>query len=685
MDKELNDILKCVNAKDSNLVKIASDREPVEVLTTGAIALDRALGVGGLPKGRLVEVYGPESSGKTTIVLGMIAEAQKRGIRCAFLDMEHALTPNLALGCGVDLDQLIFSQPNYGEQCLHFALKLVETGKVGIVVIDSVAAMIPKAELDGEMEDNQVGAQARMIGKGVRKLVGPVSDNNVVFIFINQIREKVGVMFGCLHADNLLNFVDGNTKTIKEVVDNKIDGRIWSFDDKKGFVESKIVDWHNNGDVIDKSDFLSINIKGPGNKNDRMNIVVTPDHEILTDQGYIKAEHLSVGDRLVTKQPTLMSESYGQFLSGVLSGDSHISNQPGHLNSCLIMRDNIDVDYMKWKISLLSGHAGVEFKISGNKHGVYVSNYYSELTQLKEKYPNRDPDILFDNFSWMGFAVWIMDDAYYNRGRYTLSIKRFKGNYDKIDNISRKLDSLGLWHHKSYGGRIVFDKDVSDTISELIYNYVPKCMLHKISGKYRDYVGGDNLKLIHGGGYSVNYPVITSIREASNKQIRKTGKYDISVDNECHNYMVGGSHNGVIVHNSPEVTPGGRSIKFASSIRLEVRRKESLTKNNKIIGNNLKIKVVKNKVDMPGDSAEVHLYFGKGIDNSKDFITVAVELGVVQKNGSFYTYKDVKSNGSTNFLEDVKSKGLYDEIECETRAKMVQEVKDADKFDDDQT
>lgn len=676
-DKELDSILKEVNNKNDPIVKIASERQPVEVLSTGSIALDRALGVGGLPKGRIVEIYGPEASGKTTVTLGMIAEAQRRGIRCAFLDMEHALTPNLVTGCGVDIDQLLFAQPNYGEQCLQLAERLVETGKIGVVVIDSVAALIPKAELDGEMEDNQIGAQARMIGKGVRKLVGSIHDNNVIFIFINQIREKVGVMFGCLHADNLINFTNGECKTIKDIVENKIEGRVWSYDEGEGFIESNIVDWHYNGEVDDKSDYISINIKGPGNKNGRMNITITPDHEVLTDMGFIRAENLSVGDKLITKQPKLMSGSYGKFLAGVLSGDSHISNINGHFCSSLVIKDNVDIEYSKWKVNLLSSYAGMDFRCNGSKYLVYTSNQHYELTVIKNKYPNRDPNVLFDNYSWIGFAIWILDDACYNRDRYTLSIRRFKGDFNKINDISRRLDDLGLWHHKSYSGRIVFDKDVSSYIASNIYKFVPECMRHKIPIEYHKHITND-IELVHDGGYVTCYPEIVSMREASGRQMRNIGKYDISVDNNCHNYMAGGMHNGVIVHNSPEVTPGGRAIKFASSIRLEVKRRESITSGKKIIGNNLRIKVVKNKVDMPNDVADVELYFGKGIDNSKDFINVAVDVGIVTKNGSFYCYKNIKSNGSANFLKDVKENDLYDEIEKETRAKMIEEVNNLD-------
>lgn len=199
MSKENDDLLKSINkqmGKDLNLLKMGSDRDEVESMSTGSIAIDKAIGVGGLPCGRIVEIYGPEACGKTTITLGMIAEAQRNGKKCAFLDMEHALTPELARGCGVNMDELLFAQPDYGEQCLGVAEKLIESGKVSLLVIDSVAALVPKAELDGEMEDQQMGAQARMMGKGIRKIVSAANRSKCIVIFINQLREKLGVMFG---------------------------------------------------------------------------------------------------------------------------------------------------------------------------------------------------------------------------------------------------------------------------------------------------------------------------------------------------------------------------------------------------------------------------------------------------------------------------------------------------------
>ncbi len=169
---------------------------PVSVISTGSISLDAALGVGGFPRGRINEIYGPESSGKTTIALQVIAEAQKKGGMAAFIDVEHALDPLYARKLGVDVDNLLVSQPDYGEQALEITGALIASGSIDVLVVDSVAALVPKAELDGEMGDSHMGLQARLMSQALRKLTGVVSKSKTCLIFINQIREKIGVIFG---------------------------------------------------------------------------------------------------------------------------------------------------------------------------------------------------------------------------------------------------------------------------------------------------------------------------------------------------------------------------------------------------------------------------------------------------------------------------------------------------------
>ncbi len=169
---------------------------PVSVISSGSISLDAALGVGGFPRGRINEIYGPESSGKTTIALQVVAEAQKKGGIAAFIDVEHALDPIYARKLGVDVDNLLVSQPDYGEQALEITAQLIASGQIDVLVVDSVAALVPKAELEGEMGDSHMGVQARLMSQALRKLTGSVNRSRTCLIFINQIREKIGVMFG---------------------------------------------------------------------------------------------------------------------------------------------------------------------------------------------------------------------------------------------------------------------------------------------------------------------------------------------------------------------------------------------------------------------------------------------------------------------------------------------------------
>jgi len=180
-----------------SVMRLGSDeRAPVEVIPTGSVALDVALGVGGLPRGRIVEIYGPESSGKTTLTLHAIANVQKAGGIAAFIDAEHALDPEYAQKLGVDIDALLVSQPDTGEQALEIADMLVRSGAIDLIVIDSVAALVPKAEIEGEMGDTHVGLQARLMSQALRKLTGGLNSTNTTMIFINQLREKIGVFFG---------------------------------------------------------------------------------------------------------------------------------------------------------------------------------------------------------------------------------------------------------------------------------------------------------------------------------------------------------------------------------------------------------------------------------------------------------------------------------------------------------
>lgn len=198
MSEKLEDTLAKLD-KDfgkGTVIKLSDKPQNVEAISTGSLGLDIALGIGGLPRGRIVEIYGPESSGKTTIAIHVIAEAQAKGLTCAIIDAEHAFDTAYATNLGVDVDNLYICQPESGDQGLEVADRLIESGNFGVVLVDSVAALVPKAELDGEMGESKMGLHARLMSQALRKLTGKVSSTNTLLIFINQMRDKIGVMFG---------------------------------------------------------------------------------------------------------------------------------------------------------------------------------------------------------------------------------------------------------------------------------------------------------------------------------------------------------------------------------------------------------------------------------------------------------------------------------------------------------
>ena len=313
--------------------------ENIKVIPSGSLTLDEALGVGGYPRGRIIEIYGPESSGKTTLTLHAIAEAQKQELTCAFIDAEHAFDPIYAKKLGINLDELIISQPSSGEEALEIADTLVRSGAVDVIVVDSVAALVPKAELEGAMEDNQMGLQARLMSKALRKLTGSVSKTNCTVFFINQIRMKIGIMFGSPETTtggNALKFYAsvrldvrrsaqikdkdeavGNETTVK-IVKNKVAPpfRTAKFEIIYGEGISKIgeiIDLGSDMNIIEKSgSWYSYNSQriGQGKENVKVFLKEHPDmlNEIETKIRTNFCDPLNSNDEQVLKEFSTESE-----------------------------------------------------------------------------------------------------------------------------------------------------------------------------------------------------------------------------------------------------------------------------------------------------------------------------------------------------------------------------------------
>ncbi len=323
----------------------------IEAIPTGALALDLALGVGGLPRGRVVEVYGPESSGKSTLAMHVVAEAQRNGGICAYIDAEHAMDPVYARAIGVDVDELLISQPDTGEQALEITDMLIRSGALDIVVIDSVAALTPRAEIEGEMGDSHMGLQARLMSQALRKLTANLNKSDTIALFINQLREKIGVMFGCMSYSTRVTLADGTQEKIGKIVNQKLPVEVLSYDEKLGAVVPKrVVNWFDNGPT---DQFLQFTVaRGAG--NGRAQFACTPNHQIRTPGGWREAGELIVGDRVLQSVEHHLSDFQWQVLLGGLMGDSALSpTRSGHGARLRWGHGAKQIEYGDWKASLL--------------------------------------------------------------------------------------------------------------------------------------------------------------------------------------------------------------------------------------------------------------------------------------------------------------------------------------------
>jgi recombination protein RecA len=643
-DNELNATLDRINkAYGQGTIMRLGDAPVSDIpsIDSGSIALNQALGVGGYPRGRVVEIYGPESTGKTTLALHAIAQVQKNRGVAAIVDAEHAFDKLYAEKIGVDVDSLLISQPDNGEEGLEVADQLVRSGRVQIVVIDSVAALTPKSELEGEMGDSKLGLQARLMSQALRKLSGNISKTNTCCIFINQLREKIGVMFGCFHYDTLLNFSDGRSIPIGEVVDNKIKGKVWTWNDDGFFEEKKITAWHDNGKVDVKNDFIHIQTQSINGKG-RFGFTCTPFHKVLTYRGWRSAISLRHGDKLISKYTEIINGTLFNFLSGMLVGDLTIHIRYKNTGA-LKLRDNVNANYVEWKISKLNKY--IKFnKYKINTGYIYTSEFLYEFAKIKDELQDRDPMFLLSNFSHLGFALWIMDDGHYDEkdshSRYIISVKRYSDNPKKLDQIVQGINNVGYNCQARYcDGGIVFNKKETHKIAKSIYKYVPECMQYKLPEEYRGYY--NDFELYNEPQIKKEFVSVVGKRYASDRQMRNKRKFDISVEDN-HNYMVGGSQNGIVVHNSPETTTGGNALKFYASVRLDIRRIGQIKNGEQVVGNSTRVKAVKNKVAPPFRKAEFDIMYGEGISRAAELIDLGVQHGVIKQNGSWYSYGETK-------------------------------------------
>ena len=658
-------------------------RVPIDVIPTGSIALDIALGIGGLPRGRVVEIYGPESSGKTTVALHAVASAQKAGGIAAFIDAEHALDPDYAQKLGVDTDALLVSQPDTGEQALEIADMLIRSGAIDIIVIDSVAALVPRAEIEGEMGDSHVGLQARLMSQALRKLTGAISNSGTTAIFINQLREKIGVMFGCFSYNTRVTLADGSTEKIGKIVNQKLPVEVRTYDvELNQIVNRPVTNWFDNG-VAER--FLQFTVEKSGG-NGRSQFAATDNHQIRTPGGWREAGELIAGDRVLANETARLSDQQWQVVLGGLMGDAHLAPNLHDRHGVRFRMGHgaKQVDYLDWKASLF-GNIGQSRTVNAKGAAFVDLTPLSELGELRDVvYWGDGKKHLTDDYlktlSPLALAVWFMDDGSFSERSKGLQ-ERTAGGSGRVEfcveamskaSRVRLADHLrdvhGVDSRVSIRGAAKMAVLTMTTVGssrflELVAPYVHPSMDYKLLPRLRGQFAVQPL-------FVEPSQVLVPARVLEVKikpQTRSMHRFDIEVAG-THNYFV----DGVMVHNSPETTTGGKALKFYASVRLDVRRIETLKDGTDAVGNRTRVKVVKNKLAPPFKQAEFDIIYGLGISREGGLIDMGVEHGFVRKAGAWYTYEgDQLGQGKENarsFLKD--NPDLADELEKKIKEKL---------------
>jgi recombination protein RecA len=626
-------------------------------------------------------------SHNTSLALHAVANAQKAGGIAAFIDAEHALDPEYAKKLGVDTDALLVSQPDTGEQALEIADMLIRSSAIDVIVIDSVAALVPRAEIEGEMGDSHVGLQARLMSQALRKIAGALNQNKTTAIFINQLREKIGVMFGCASWYTYVTLADGSRERIGKIVNQKMPVEVLSYDQELGkVVPKKVTNWFNNGATEEFLHFV-VERPGGGTGHGRAIMDLTRNHLVRTPGGWREAGELAVGDRVMLAQPHLLSPSQQQLILGSVMGDGNLSRpvrREDHSARFRMGHGARQAAYLDWKLSLL---ANVPHTRTVNAKGAVFVDFtpLAELDELREVVYQGDGK---KHLTWdylkkltpLALAIWYMDDGCFTlrskglqertrggSGRIEICVEAMSpGTRDRLMQYLRDTHGLNVRLRSSGARRVsvlVFTTSASEKFQKLVAPFVHPSMAYKLLPRFRGQftVEPDFVK-------PVIRPVPAKVLSISAKRdLTIMSRYDIEVEGS-HNYFA----DGIMVHNSPETTSGGKALKFYASIRLDIRRIETLKDGTDSVGSRTRVKVVKNKCSPPFKTAEFDILYGIGISREGSLIDLGVEQSIVRKAGAWYTYEgDQLGQGkenARNFLRE--NPDLANEIEKKIKEKL---------------
>ncbi len=659
------------------------DRSAIEVetISTGSLSLDIALGVGGVPRGRIVEIFGPESSGKTTLIYHIIAEAQARGGVCAFIDTEHALDPTYARRIGVNTEELLVSQPDYGEQALEIVDVLVRSGAVDVVAVDSVAALTPRVELEGQMGETHVGLQARLMSQALRKLAGNLSRANTICLFTNQIREKIGVMFGCFFYDSRVVLADGTTEKIGKIVNQRLPVEVMSMDPETGEISpKKIVEYFNNGET---DEWLQFEVAAAGGSGKRK-FACTPNHMIFTPEGEKPAAEIEEGDEVLTAVKHFdVREDQMKLILGSILGDGSLRFASDHNASFRVGHGEKQREYCEWKHEMLAPFAN---KIGATGNGIGFDTIpMKQLAAVHEAVYTEAgsrtvSDELIAQLDERAVAAWYCDDGsfsgHYERwGHGKAVIANTSLSREDKERLAVRLEELGMGRPTVGDRYLTFSGGRTKQFQEKIAPYVHPSMDYKLHPDLRGrFEWHPDTSDAHLNGTRLKSR--TSMRAVPMKVLRKYRKppaprkrdrFDLQIEDN-HTYLV----DHVVVHNSPETQPGGRALKFYSSQRLDIRRIETLKEGTEAVGNRVRVKVVKNKVASPFRLAEFDIGYGTGISKEGSILDLALEHDLIQKSGSFFSYGETRlGQGRNNTKEHL---GQNPELSAELERKIYEKL-----------